>query len=127
MSMELPSSLVLAYLGDAVYELLVRRYLVKEKGLAKVNWLHKAAVDFVKAEAQSRFLRGLDPLLTEEEKAIVRRGRNTSSQPPRHVDVVAYRHATALECLFGYLHLKGEEERIEELFREIVRLAEEDL
>ena len=125
--MELPSALVLAYLGDAVYELLVRGYLIREKGLGKVNRLHQAAVNFVRADAQARLLRGLDSWLTEEEKAVVRRGRNTSSQPPRHADVVTYRHATALECLFGYLYLKGEQERIEELFREIVRLAEEDL
>lgn len=125
--METPSALVLAYLGDAVYELLVRRYLIRNKGLGKVNRLHQAAVNFVRAEAQARLLRGLDSLLTEEEKAVVRRGRNTSSQPPRHTDVIAYRHATALECLFGYLYLQGDQERIEELFQEIVRLAEEDL
>ncbi|HBC95011.1 MAG TPA: ribonuclease III, partial [Pelotomaculum sp.] len=103
---ELPA-LALAYIGDAVYELAVRYHLVNS-GIARVNRLHDEAVKFVQAKAQARLLRELEGLLTEEETAVIRRGRNAKSpHTPRSTGVIDYRQSTAFECLIGYLYLKG--------------------
>jgi len=113
---DLPA-LVLAYVGDAVYELVVRCHLV-ESGAVKVDRLHKEAVKYVNAAAQARVLRALDGRLTEEEAAVVRRGRNTKSlHPPRSAGIIEYRHSTALECLIGYLYLKGDIVRLGEIMK----------
>ncbi|CCO07775.1 Mini-ribonuclease 3 [Desulforamulus hydrothermalis] len=111
---QLPS-LVLAYLGDAVYELAVRRFLIAQ-GATKVNRLHREAVKYVRAGAQARALFALEDKLSEQELAVVRRGRNAKSGlPPKGADVAEYRHATALEALIGYLYLQGNEGRIDEI------------
>ncbi|GAB6158615.1 ribonuclease III domain-containing protein [Desulfotomaculum varum] len=111
---EIPS-LVLAYLGDAVYELAVRRFLIAQ-GVTKVNRLHREAVKYVRAGAQARALFALEDKLSEQELAVIRRGRNAKSGvPPKGADVVEYRHATALEALLGYLYLQGNGERINEI------------
>lgn len=108
---------VLAYLGDAVYELCVRRYLVSQ-GITKGDSLHKTAVKFVNASTQARVLHSLDDSLSENEKAVVRRGRNAKSgSVPKNTSVSDYRHGTAFECLIGYLHLSGRDDRIEEIFK----------
>lgn len=113
---ELPS-LVLAYVGDAVYELAVRGYLV-ERGLVKVNKLHREAVKYVRAGAQAKALFALEGQLSEEELAVVRRGRNTKSATiPKNADLMDYRHATAFEALVGYLHLQGRHEREQEVIQ----------
>jgi len=117
------SPTLLAYVGDAVYELYVRTYLVAE-GNRRVCDVHRDAVNLVKAESQARLLREIAPQLSEEEKAIVMRGRNTkTSHPPRHANVNDYRLSTGLEALVGYLYLKGEEERL----KSWIRLALKDL
>lgn len=119
---ELPS-LVLAYIGDAVYELAIREFLVAQ-GLSKVNQLHRTAVKYVKAGAQAKALFGLEGKLSETEMAVVRRGRNAKSATvPKGADVIDYRHATALEALIGYLYLKGQQERLQE----IIKLAIEEI
>lgn len=119
---EMPS-LVLAYIGDAVYELAIREALVHQ-GLVKVNRLHRAAVKYVRAGAQAKALFFLEDKLSEEETAVVRRGRNAKSgSPPKGSDVVEYRHATALEALIGYLYLKERHERV----REIISVAIEEI
>jgi len=111
---DLPA-LVLAYVGDAVYELAVRSLLVAD-GRVKVGQLHKEAVNYVSAAAQAEALRVLEGNLTEEEAAVMRRGRNTkSAHTPRSTGIMDYRHSTALECLIGYLFLKGEGQRLEEI------------
>ncbi|MCL6639696.1 MAG: ribonuclease III [Firmicutes bacterium] len=111
---DLPA-LVLAYVGDAVYELAVRSRLVGS-GLVKVRRLHDEAVKYVNAGAQARALRALEEKLTEEESAVVRRGRNAKpAHTPRGADVVEYRHSTAFECLVGYLYLKGDTARLAEI------------
>jgi len=111
---ELPS-LVLAYIGDAVYELSVREFLVRQ-GLVKVNRLHRAAVKYVRAGAQAKALFALEDKLSEEEAEVVRRGRNAKSgSPPKGADVLEYRHATALEALIGYLYLQGRRQRVQEI------------
>ena len=107
----------LAYLGDCVLELCVRRHLV-EKGLSTSAHLNAAALDFVRAPAQAEAMKNLLPHLNEAEETYFRRGRNMGhSNVPKRATVSEYRAATGMETLFGYLHLTGQEERIEELFR----------
>ena len=106
----------LAFLGDAVYEILVRERIVHRANMP-VNKLHLQAVEQVRASYQSKAYAVVEPVLTEEELAALKRGRNISSiKPPRNGTMQDYRRATGLECLFGYLYLKGEIQRINELF-----------
>jgi ribonuclease-3 family protein len=109
------SPLVLAYLGDAVFELYVRLYLVN-KGIAKTNSLHREAASLVKAASQAHFLQKLDGLLTDEERDVARRGRNAKSgHVPKNAQVTEYRLSTGFETLLGYLFLLERKERIAEL------------
>lgn len=111
---ELPA-LVLAYVGDAVYELAVRSHLVSS-GISRVNRLHDETVKYVHAGAQAKVVRELEGILTGEETAVIRRGRNAkSAHTPRSADVIDYRYSTAFECLIGYLYLKGDTARLEEI------------
>lgn len=109
-------ALSLAYLGDCVYELYVRTCLADE-GNHKVNELHKAATKFVCARAQAEFYHKIEGILTEEEQAAFRRGRNAKSHPPKNAGVIEYKIATGVETLFGYLYVKGDTERISELMK----------
>lgn len=112
---QLLSPVVLAYVGDGVFELLVRQYLVSQTN-HKPHHLHREATKIVSAKAQRLLLEKWQPLLTEEEADIVRRGRNTKSgAPPKNADPADYRQATALECLVGYLYYEGRTERLREL------------
>ncbi len=113
------SPLVLAYMGDAVYELYVRKHLVA-KANTQVDKLHKAAVQIVKAEAQNEDFRKIENLLTEEEMSVFKRGRNTKSSVPKHSSVSEYRTATGLEALIGYIYMKGDTERLEYLMNMIL-------
>ncbi len=115
------SPLQLAYIGDAVYELLVRTYLVK-KGLP-VKKLHKKAVGYVKAEAQCNIVHILEKELTNEEKNLVKRGRNAKNNSvPKNAELMDYKYATGFETLIGYLFLTGKDERIFCLFDEIINM-----
>lgn len=110
------SPLNLAFVGDGVYELLVREHLAS-LGNAHVGRLHALAVGLVCANAQSAAYELIAPALTEEEAAVFKRGRNANStHAPKHTDPVVYRRATGLEALFGYLYLSGRVERVYELF-----------
>ena len=114
------SPLTLAFMGDAVYELLVRQQLTMQ-GSMPANALHKLAVEMVRCSAQAKAYRLLEEKLTEQELAILKRGRNSSSTKcPKNADPIEYRMATGVEALFGYLFLNGEEQRIRELFRLIL-------
>jgi len=116
---EMPVS-VLAYIGDAVYELTVRLHLCKQSN-AKSGTLHRQSVKLVRAAAQAAAVRQLLPLLTDEETAIFRRGRN--SQPgsmPKNANPADYLNATGFEALIGYLYLKGETNRLNELLAKIL-------
>ena len=117
---------VLAFIGDAVYEVYIRK-LVVESGQANANKLHFAAVSYVKAESQARALRSLmDGFLTAEETALAKRARNHKTPSrPRNVDPVDYRLATAFEALIGYLYLKQDFERAEEIMAEAARRSHE--
>lgn len=110
------SSIGLAHLGDGVYELLVRTWLCAH-GRATGKGLHRAAVELVKAPAQAERAERILPLLTEEEAAVYKRGRNAHVHAvPHSASRADYLKATALECLLGDLYLRGRRERINELF-----------
>ena len=110
------SSIGLAHLGDGVYELLVRTWLCAQ-GKATGRGLHRAAVALVRAPAQAERAERILPLLTEEELAVFKRGRNAHVHTvPRSASRADYLRATALECLLGYLYLQGRRERINQLF-----------
>lgn len=106
--------LVLAYIGDAVYELWVRMQLVRA-GSRRMAALHQEVVHWVNAGSQARILEAWEPALTDAEKEIVRRGRNTKSGVPKGATVADYRLSTGLEALVGYLFLAGELDRLLEL------------
>ena len=110
------SPLVLAYMGDAVYEVLVRRWVLRQ-GNAPVDKLNSQSRALVKASGQRAFYERICTALTQQEKAVFQRGRNTKSHTvAKHASVADYRIATGVEALFGYLYLMGEEERAEALF-----------
>ncbi|WP_302680400.1 Mini-ribonuclease 3 [uncultured Ruminococcus sp.] len=112
------SPLALAFLGDSVYEILVREYLVREANRPAAK-LHEQKIQLVCAAFQAQAIDRLIPLLTEEEMAVYKRGRNANNTVPRHTSAQDYHKATGLEALFGYLHLLGERARLEELFAAI--------
>ncbi|TCS81568.1 ribonuclease-3 family protein [Tepidibacillus fermentans] len=119
------NALNLAYIGDAVYEMYIRHFLVLQGG--KPNVLHKKAIQFVSAKAQAQILHYLLPNLTEEEKEIVKRGRNTKSNTsPKNADIVDYRHSTAFEALIGYLYLSDNKERMDSLIQEAIAFIERE-
>ena len=117
------NSLVLAYLGDTIYEDYVRIYLIKQ-GIANVNDLQKESVKYSSAKAQCEILKRLisEDFFTDEELEIVRRARNHKSiSHPRNCDIVTYKYATGLEALIGYLKLENKEERIKEIMKNILK------
>ncbi len=108
------SALTLAYIGDCVYEMYVRSYLISD-GDHKVNELHKKATKLVCAKAQALFFHRIEHLLREEAQAAYHRGRNTKSQVPKNAVLSDYRTATGVEALLGYLYLNNQNERISQL------------
>lgn len=115
--------LLLAYLGDAVYELWVRKHLLG-LGIPKVEEMHRAAVRYVQAKNQAGLLHSLMDELDETETEVVKRGRNAKGHHPRNVDVVTYRHATAFEALIGYWYLTGQTARMNDVFDRIDSIME---
>ena len=114
------SSLGLAHLGDAVFELMVRTWLC-EHGKETSKGLHKATVSYVAAPAQAKAVEKILPSLTEEEYAVYKRGRNTRVHSvPSRATLEQYHAATGFEALFGYLYLNGETKRLNELFSNIM-------
>lgn len=110
------STLGLAHLGDGVYEVMVRSWLVLH-GKASAKDLHKATVRYVAAPAQAERFEKIQPFLTEEEAGVFRRGRNTDPHSvPKAASRAQYQTATGLEALFGWLYLQGRTERLNELF-----------
>ena len=116
------NNLVLAYLGDAAYELYVREYLIKE-GISKVNDLQKISLNFVSAKSQRKILENLenDNIFTDEEQIIIKRGRNASSHRSKNTDIITYKKSTGLECLIGYLYL-NDKERYQKIMERIVSI-----
>lgn len=120
----LMNPLVLAYVGDGVYELLIRQHLASSAN-HRPNQIHKLATRYVSAKSQAKTLELWLPLLSEEEKDVVRRGRNAKSgTSPRNTDVLIYRHSTAMECLVGYLYCIGRSDRIQELMELVLNPVE---
>lgn len=112
----------LAYAGDAVYELLVRSYVLNNHDIS-VNKMHRLTVKFVKAQAQAKIVSKLIDELSEEEKKIVKRGRNAKvTSSPKNVDFMDYRYATGFEALFGYLFLNNNIDRLMYIFDKIVEI-----
>lgn len=118
------SPLTLAYIGDAVYDLIIRTMVV-EKGNRSANALHRASIKYVNAGAQAAMVEALLPKLTEEECAIYHRGRNAKSHTTaKNAKVVDYRKATGFEALLGFLYLNGELKRCLELVKLGLKAAE---
>ena len=116
------NSLVLAYLGDTVYENYVRLYLIN-KGFNHVKDLQEESLKYVSAKSQSRILKELinNNIFTEEELEIIKRGRNSKTNShPKNTDIITYKEATSLESLIGYLKLENKEERIKEIMNKIL-------
>lgn len=117
------SSLALAYLGDAVLEIYIRDYVIR-MGKTKIDQLHRSAVKFVNAKAQSKVYDSIQSLLKEDEMVILRKGRNAKKNIPKNVEMVDYRKSTGVEALLGYLFLKGDSDRIKELVNYIISAIE---
>lgn len=112
------SPLTWAYIGDSVYELYIRLYLSNNTNL-NPHKMHVESIKFVKAEVQARVVKELN--LTEEEKDIVRRGRNTENHHlPKHATLEDYSYSTGFEALVGYLYLNGNEKRLKQIFEETI-------
>lgn len=113
--------LALAYLGDSVYEVYIRKYLI-EQGIVNVNELQESAVKYVSAKGQASYLNMLleDNILTQEEIDIVHRGRNHKShKSPKNTDINTYKQATGFETLIGYLYLDNKIDRINDIIKYI--------
>ena len=115
--------LVLAFIGDGIYEVFIRTYLVEINREMLVHRLHVKTISFVKAHAQSEFMKALEIGLTEEELYFYKRGRNAKSGTvPKNADVQEYRTATGFETLIGYLYITEQNERLNFIFNEILKL-----
>ncbi len=115
------NSLALAYLGDAIYEVYIRKFLLS-KGVCKVKDLQQESIKYVSAKSQSNFLENMfnENFLTEEEITIIKRARNhKSNSHPKNADIVTYKRSTGLEALIGYLDLNNKTQRIEEIMEYI--------
>lgn len=113
-------SLTLAFIGDSVYEILVREHLCKSHA-GRVGVMNKLKVDMVCCKAQAEAVKLILPVLTEEEQGVFRRGRNVNvNSTPKNSSLADYHAATGLEALFGYLYLSGREERCRQLFDIII-------
>ncbi len=120
------SPLTLAFTGDAVFSLYIREMLVCEAN-RPVGQLHKLSVNWVKAEAQSKGMHAILPLLTEKETEVFKRGRNAhTSHTPKNQSGCDYHYATGFEALVGYLYLKDETQRLNELLNEVIKAIEVD-
>ena len=115
------SPLVLAYMGDAVYEKYIREYVIRQ-GLCKNGLLHKKTIKYVSAKAQSEILHRLEEKLTEDELDIVRRGRNSNPHSTaKNADIIDYKYATGFEAVIGYLYLTKQDERLNEILDESIK------
>ncbi len=124
MDIEKMSGTTLAYMGDAVYEVYVRQYVL-EKDSVDVNKQNRLAIKFVRAEGQAYAIKKMLPNLTEEEQLLVKRARNRKiTSKPQNVKPVTYKLATAFEAFIGYLYLSGQKERLEEIVKEAIELID---
>lgn len=118
--------LTLAFIGDAVYEMFIRTYLVGKNKNMKVQQLHLNTVAYVKAKAQSGYAKLFLDDLTEDELAVFKRGRNSKSSAPKNADVGEYRWATGFEAVIGYLYIAEKNDRLNYLFNKIIEMSDEN-
>lgn len=121
------NSLALAYMGDAVFEQVVREHLIRS-GRVRPNILHKEATSYVSAKAQAMIVREMldKEFLSEDEQAVLRRGRNAKSgSVPKNTDVITYHHSTAFEAVVGSLYLSGQTERLQEVLHFSINFIDE--
>lgn len=112
------SPLVLAYIGDSIFDLVIKTYLLDTKGNMQVNKLNRFASNIVKAQSQSEMIGIIEPLLSTAEEAVYKRGRNAKSYTSaKNASISDYRRATGFEALMGYLYLEGEYERMIQLIK----------
>ena len=112
------SPLVLAYIGDSIFDLAIKTYLLDTKGNMQVNKLNRFASNIVKAQSQSEMIGIIEPLLSPAEEAVYKRGRNAKSYTSaKNASISDYRRATGFEALMGYLYLEGEYERMIQLIK----------
>lgn len=117
--------LVLAFIGDAIYEVFVRTYLVDKKRDMSVHKLHVEAISFVKAHAQSEIIKKLEDQLTEEETGIFKRGRNAKSGTvPKNADMQEYKAATGFEALLGYLYITEQTDRLNNILESVIEIKQ---
>lgn len=122
------SPLVLAYLGDTVYESYIREHLIRQNINRKVNDLHKSAIQYSKAKAQATIIHELQDELTEEEVRIFKRGRNQKPHTsPKNADIIDYKCATGFEALIGYLYLSEDRERLEYIVQKSIEIIEREI
>lgn len=121
------NSLVLAYIGDTLYDLYVRTRLISENENMLAHKLHVQAIKFVKAHGQSEAVKYIEPVLTEQELAAYKRGRNSKSfTVPKNADVGEYRRATGFEALLGWLYVSKEQDRLEEIMKLAYNATEQE-
>ena len=116
------NALVLAYLGDTIYENYVRHYLIN-KGIGNVNDLQTESINYVSAKNQAKFLEDMinNNFFSDEELSVIKRARNyKSNSHPKNTDIITYKHATALEAVIGYFDLKNNKSRIDEIMKYIL-------
>lgn len=119
--------LVLAYMGDAIFEIFIRNHLINKQA-GHVNEYHRQSTNYVKASAQSTIVHALEDELTEEEWTIVKRGRNQkSASVPKNANISDYRYATGYEALLGYLFYIGDYERLTGLIDKSIKIIEDEL
>ena len=122
------SPLVLAYLGDTVYESYIREHLIRQNINRKVNNLHKLAIQYSKAQAQATIIHELMDELTEEELRIFKRGRNQKPHTsPKNADIIDYKCATGFEALIGYLYLSEDKKRLEYIVGKSIEIIEREM
>jgi ribonuclease-3 family protein len=122
------NGLTLAYLGDAIYELKIRAYLL-DQGLTKVNDLHQSAIQYTQSSAQAFCaLKLLDGFYTDKEINVFKRGRNQSaSHKPKNTDIQTYNQSTGFEAVIGYLYLKKENERLDALMNKAIQIINDSV
>jgi ribonuclease-3 family protein len=122
------NGLTLAYLGDAIYELRIREYLLNQ-GLTKVNDLHQSAINYTKSQSQSMVaLKMVDSFFTSLEVDVFKRGRNQSAtHKPKNTDVQTYNQSTGFEAVIGYLYLTKDEERLNQVMMKAIEIVNHEV
>lgn len=117
------NSLQLALIGDGIFEVFIRNYILTENTALSANKIHIRTIGYVKAKSQAYIMHKIEEFLTEEEAAVYKRGRNAKSPTvPKNAEVRDYRMATGFESLIGYLYLIGDKERLEFIFNKSIEI-----